>query len=526
MKVGTLPRGSARSYPEEIGLIFQDKRVTYFDFWEQVQNLGNQFLKMGLQLGDRVALLLENCLEYHYAYYAFPYVGGVTTPFNYFMSDDELVYCTNYSKPKFLIYQDKFEDQIKLFKQKNTTVEHYISTDTLQTLITDPVPPQKRPKFRKSATAFIIFTGGTTGYPKGVMISHNNIVSMIAMAGQTLVSTSQEFKESFVDEQVKSKMLTALPLFHGAGLFLAICSMFGGIPFITQNKFDILETLDTIQREKATFVAMVPTMLKRFMEHPELQNYDLSTLRTIIYGAAPITPSVLGHALKVFPNTDFTQVFGQTEASPVLTIMGALDHQKARTNSKLLASAGQPVPGVVIKIVDYEGNELPRGQVGEVVAQGDNIMQGYWELDDKTAQTLRDGWLHTGDLGYMDDEGYLFITGRGKDMIVSGGENIYPIEVEDAILSHPQVLECAVIGIPDDKWGEAVCAIVCLRKHVKEGDDVGEEDLIAHVKSKIAKYKAPKKVVFKRKLPKSPQGKILKRKLREPFWKDKERQVA
>ncbi|MHA1648694.1 MAG: class I adenylate-forming enzyme family protein, partial [Candidatus Helarchaeota archaeon] len=319
--------------------------------------------------------------------------------------------------------------------------------------------------------------------------------------------------------------LTALPLFHGAGLFLALCSMFGGITFITQKKFDVVDTLKTIEQEKVTFVAMVPTMLKRFIESPERAKYDLSSLRTIIYGAAPITPSVLGKALDTFPNTDFVQVFGQTEASPVLTIMSAIDHAKARTNRKLLASAGRALPGIELKIVDYEGNELPPGEVGEVIARGENIMQGYWDQPEKTAQTLRDGWLHTGDLGKLDEEGYLYITGRGKDMIVSGGENIYPIEVEDALLSHPAVLECAVIGIPDEQWGEAVCAIVCLRPKIKEGVDITEEDLIKYVKSKIAKYKAPKKVIFRRKLPKSPQGKILKRKLREPFWKGKERQV-
>ncbi|MHA1265452.1 MAG: class I adenylate-forming enzyme family protein [Candidatus Helarchaeota archaeon] len=525
MKVGTLPRGSARTYPDEFAHIFKDQRITFSQFWDQVQILGQNLLKLGLRLGDRVALLMRNCLEYHYCFYGIPLVGGVTTPFNYYMSNDELLYCVNYCKPRFLIYQPAFESQITLFQQKTNSVEHYISTTEFQELIHDPPPPQERPRFRKHATAFIIFTGGTTGYPKGVMLSHHNIISMIAMAGESLIQSSKVFKETFTDEKLKSKMLTALPLFHGAGLFLALCSMFAGITFITQEAFDVIETLQTIQKERVTYCAMVPTMLKRFIEHPDLTKYDLSSLRTIIYGAAPITPTILGKALDTFPNTDFTQVFGQTEASPVLTIMGAIDHLKARTNRKLLSSAGRALPGIELKIVDYDGNELPPGEVGEVIARGANIMQGYWNQPEKTAQTLRDGWLHTGDLGKLDEEGYLYITGRGKDMIVSGGENIYPIEVEDALLTHPAVQECAVIGIPDEQWGEAVCAVVCLRPHVKEGIDVCESDLIAHVKSKIAKYKAPKKVIFKRKLPKSPQGKILKRKLREPFWGKEQRQV-
>ncbi|NVM27954.1 MAG: AMP-binding protein [Candidatus Helarchaeota archaeon] len=437
-----------------------------------------------------------------------------------------MVYCVNYSKPRFLIYQPEFEELIQLFKQRNSTVEQYISTDQFQQLKREAPEPPQRAKFSKRSTAFILFTGGTTRYPKGVMLSHYNIGCMIAMAGQMLVQGTKEFRESFLDEDLKNKMLTALPLFHGAGLFLALCSMFGGITFITQKKFDAVETLKTIEEEKVTFCAMVPTTLKQFIEHPDLKKYDLSTLRTIIYGAAPTTPTILGKALKTFPNSDFVQDFGQTEASPVLTIMSALGHMEARTNRRLLASAGHTLPGIEVKVVDHEGNEVPRGEVGEIIARGDNIMQGYWEQPEKTVQTLRGGWLHTGDLGKMDEEDFIYITGRGKDMIVSGGENIYPIEVEDAILSHPSILECAVIGIPDEKWGEAVTSFVILRRGLKEGVDVTEEELIDHVKSKIANYKAPKKITFRRKLPKSPQGKILKRKLRKPFWKDQERQVA
>ncbi|HUY01020.1 MAG TPA: AMP-binding protein [Candidatus Deferrimicrobium sp.] len=525
MKVGHLPRGSARSYPDEIALVFEKKRVTFAKFWDEVNILSQNFQKLGLRPGDRVALLLQNCLEYHYAYYAFPLAGGITTPFNNFMSERELVYCLNYSKPRFLIYQPSFEDTIQLFKRESSNVQDYISTDQLQPLITEAPEPQPRVKFSKYSTALIIFTGGTTGLPKGVMLSHNNVITMIAMAGQMLVQGSKEFKESFLDEQIKSKMLTALPLFHGAGLFLALCSMFGGITFITQQKFSVIETLKIIEDEKVTFVALVPTMLKKFMESSHLKEYNISSLRSIIYGDAPITPTVLGNALNTFPQADFVQVFGQTEASPVLCIMGAIDHARARTNRDLLASCGRALPGIEVKVVDYEGTEVPFGELGEIIARGENIMQGYWEDPDKTAQTLRDGWLHTGDLGKMDKDGYIYITGRGKDMIVSGGENIYPIEVEDVLLTHPAVEECAAIGVPDDQWGEAVCAIVCLRPNVISGIDVTETELIDYVKARIAKYKAPKTILFRRKLPKSPQGKILKRKLREPFWKDKERQV-
>ncbi|NVM54006.1 MAG: AMP-binding protein [Candidatus Helarchaeota archaeon] len=525
MKVGNLPRGYARTRPDELAVIHEDTQITFSQFYENLKHIGQNFLNMGLKFGDRVGILTRNCPEILYSFYAFPNVGAITTPFNFSMSAKEILYCVKDCTPRFLIYQPEFEETIQLIKQNSSSVEHFIPTTQFQTIIHEtPDSPLKRLKFSKHSTAYILWTGGTTGFPKGVMISHYNILTMIAMAGEMLIRGTEKFKESLLTDTL-SKMLTALPLFHGAGLFISLCCMFGGITFITQGQFDVINTLKTIEKEKVSSLALVPTMLKRFIESPELPKYDLRTLETIIYGAAPITPTILGKALDIFPNADFIQVFGQTEASPVLCIMGALDHATARTNRKLLASCGRALSGIEIKVVDADCCEVACGEVGEIIARGNNIMQGYWQKPDKTAQTVRDGWLHTGDLGKMDEEGFIYITGRGKDLIISGGENIYPLEVEDALLSHPAVLECAVIGIPDENWGEAVTAFVILQPGVKEGLDVTEEELINHVKSRIASYKKPQNIYFKRKLPKSPQGKILKRKIREPFWKDKARQV-
>ncbi len=527
MKIGDLPRGAARTSPDEIAIIHEKTRVSFSEFYQNTKILAQNFLKLGIQPGDRVAVLTYNCPEILYSFYAVPLTGAITTPFNYAMSPREIQYCVNDCTPRVLIYQPAFKAIIQQLKQTGSSIKHYISTAEFQALLKEPPSTgQTAPHFSKAATCFIIWTGGTTGFPKGVMISHYNMISMIAMAGEMLVKGTDKFKESFGSEELTSKMLTALPLFHGAGLFLALCSMFGGITFITQEQFDIIPTLKTIEKEGATFLALVPTMLKRLIESPDLIKYDLRSLRTILYGAAPITPTTLGKALDTFPNVDFCQVFGQTESSPVLCIMGAIDHAKARTNRHLLAACGRALNGIEIKIVDpISGKEIPCGEVGEIIARGDNIMQGYWGKPEKTAEALRGGWLHTEDLGKIDEEGYIYITGRGKDMIVSGGENIYPIEVEDALQSHPAVLEAGVIGIPDDKWGEVVHAIVVLNKGYEPGKNVSEVDLIAHVKKQIASYKAPKSVAFTRSLPRSPQGKILKRVLREPYWKDKERQV-
>ena len=526
MKIGSLPRGAAQSRPDEFAVIHEDTRITFSEFYKNVNTLSQNFLKLGIQVGDRVAILAYNCPEILYSFYAFPLVGAITTPFNYAMSSSEIQYCVGDCSPRFLIYQPAFEDTIQKLKQDGLSVERYISTDEFNEMIQEPpATEQKSPHFSKDATAFIIWTGGTTGFPKGVMISHHNMISMIAMAGEMLVKGTDKFKESYLSEEIPSKMLTALPLFHGAGLFLGLCSMFGGISFLTQAQFEVVNTLKTIEKERVTFLALVPTMLKRFIESPELNQYDLSTLRTILYGAAPITPTTLGKALDTFPNVDFCQVFGQTEASPVLCIMDALDHAKARTDRSLLAACGRALKGIEIKIVDPNGKEVPCGEVGEIIARGDNIMQGYWGKPEKTAEAIRDGWLHTEDLGKMDEDGYIYITGRGKDMIISGGENIYPIEVEDALQSHPAVLEAGVIGIPDETWGELVHAVVVLNKGFEPGKNISASELIAHVKQQIASYKAPKSIAFARSLPKSPQGKILKRILREPFWKTTERQI-
>lgn len=526
MKIGDLPRGAARTLPTDLAIIHENTRITFSEFNQNMRNLSQYFLKLGIQPGDRVAALTYNCPAILYSFYAVPLIGGVITPFNYAMSPNEIQYCVNDCAPRVLIYQPAFEATIQHLKQNGSRIEHYISTAEFPALLKEPLSPElKAPHFSQETTAFIIWTGGTTGFPKGVMISHHNMIAMIAMAGEMLVKGTDKFKESFLSEKLASRMLTALPLFHAAGLFLSLCSMFGGITFITQEQFDIIPTFKIIEKEAATFLAVVPTMLKRIIESPELPKYDLSSLRTILYGAAPITPTTLGKALDTFPNLDFVQVFGQTEASPVLCIMDALDHAKARTNRKLLAACGRTLKGIEVKIVDPSGKEVPCGEVGEIIARGENIMQGYWGKPEKTAETIRDGWLHTEDLGKMDEDGYIYITGRGKDMIVSGGENIYPIEVEDALQSHPAVLEAGVIGIPNETWGEVVHAIVVLNKGYEPGKNVTEAELIAHVKKQIASYKAPKSVSFTRALPRSPQGKILKRVLREPYWKGKDREV-
>jgi len=289
--------------------------------------------------------------------------------------------------------------------------------------------------------------------------------------------------------------------------------------------------MNTLVGEKCIGFGLVPTMINLLINSKEIQEHKeyLKNIKIIVYGASPMSPSVLKKTIDMFPNADFFQYFGQTEFSPVMAVLDPETHEKALEpgNEYLLTATGRALIGTDIRIVDEKGKDVEYGVVGEIIARGDGTMIGYWKNVEKTNETIKDGWLYTGDMGRMDEDGFIYCMDRKKDMIISGGENIYTKEVEDALYSHPAVLECAVIGIPDDRWGEAVHAVIVLNKEkgYKKGVNITAEELIAHVKDEIAKYKAPKSIKFKRVLPKSAQQKILKKDLRAKFWEGKTRSV-
>jgi long-chain acyl-CoA synthetase len=324
-------------------------------------------------------------------------------------------------------------------------------------------------------------------------------------------------------------ILVALPFFHAAANIAVTSGVLKAYTIVVQDQFRTKEFMEALVKYKCIGFGLVPTMLNLLINSPELKEHEdyLPNVKMITYGASPMAPAVLRKVLETFPNAAFNQYFGQTEYSPVVAVLGPSDHQKALMPGKeyLLKSAGKALISTDVKIVDLDGNEVELGEIGEIIARGDGTMIGYWKNSEKTKETIKDGWLYTGDMGRMDEDGYLYCVDRRKDMIISGGENIYSKEVEDALYTHPAVLECAVIGIPDERWGEAVHAIVVLKKEYKKGVDVTEEELITHVKDQIARYKAPKSIKIKRSLPKSAQGKILKKDLRKKFWEGKERMV-
>jgi long-chain acyl-CoA synthetase len=282
-------------------------------------------------------------------------------------------------------------------------------------------------------------------------------------------------------------------------------------------------SLEAIERHRVTRMFLAPTMLNMVLNDPAFADFDLSSLRCIIYGASPMPEALVRQAMKALPEVKFVQSYGQTETSPILSILGPERHVLEGPLSGKLRSAGQPIPGVELRIFDKNDQPVSNGTVGEICARGENVMAGYWQLPELTEEALRGGWLHTGDGGYLDDDGFLFIVDRMKDMIVSGGENVYPAEVENALAMHPDVAECAVIGVPDEKWGERVHAIVCLR----EATVFDESQLIAHCRELIADFKCPRSIEFRdAPLPVSAAGKVLKTELRKPYWQGRGRQIS
>jgi len=357
----------------------------------------------------------------------------------------------------------------------------------------------------------LLYTGGTTGRAKGVMLSHRNLVMQA-------VSTAPALGDHRDDV-----ILHLMPMFHVAGTSTAIRATMIGCTNVFLPKFDPLLWLEVISRERVTRSAMAPTMLKAAIEHERFDDFDLSSLKRLLYGAAPITEVVLRAALQRLSHVDLYQGYGMTESTSALVFLAPQYHVLEGPEAKRLRSAGRIVPGIELRIVGPDGAELPTGEAGEICVKGDTVMLGYWNRPDETAKALVGGWLRTGDAGYLDEDGFLYIVDRVKDMIVSGGESVYSAEVENALARHPDVIECAVIGIPHPHWGEQVHAVVRLR----QGSTAAPTDLMTHCRDLIAGYKCPKTIDLRSDpLPLSAAGKILKTELRKPYWKDEKRAIA
>jgi acyl-CoA synthetase (AMP-forming)/AMP-acid ligase II len=480
---------------------------TYRELLDRVARLAGGLRSLGVVAGDRVAVLSPNTDRYIETLFAVPWAGGVVNPVNTRWNAAEIAYSIADSGTRVLIVDEAFSDVLpQLLSSAGSSLEAVVFAGAAE-------PPALTVPYDQLATAAepvddayrcgedllgIFYTGGTTGSPKGVMLTHANVMTA-ALGGLA--------SGHMLGHGRAVRALHVAPLFHLADFSLFnMTSIVGGTNVVVAG-FSCETVLDAIAQQKITDVLLVPTMLQMLVDFPGLQKFDLSSLRGIIYGAAPISPDLLSRALAAFPQAELTQGYGMTETAAGTSILGFDDHfHPVRRHS-----AGRATPVSEIVITDDNGAVLPTGTVGEIRVRGGQVMSGYWDNPLATAAAVRDGWMHTGDAGRLDDDGYVYIVDRIKDMIISGGENVYSSEVENALSQHPAVAACAVIGIPDERWGEAVHAVV-----VRATDaTVTAEELRAHTKSLIAGYKVPRSVAFIDALPLSGAGKVLKRSLRE-----------
>jgi acyl-CoA synthetase (AMP-forming)/AMP-acid ligase II len=493
--------------------------LDFATFTDRVARLATVLKQLGMASGDRVGMLSLNSHRFVEYFFGTWWGGGVINPVNIRWNPKEVAYSLDDCDTRILLVDDLFVPMVPALRQLSASLRTVVYCGEgavpegmvgYEALLAKAEPAEDAPHGTDELAA-IMYTGGTTGQPKGVMLTHG---SLCINALSTVAALPRDAQNAV--------SLVAAPMFHVAGCGASIQNLLRLMPMHVLPMFDELAVLQAVQSARITEMFMVPTMIKRVIEHPRFAEFDLSSLRLLFYGAAPIDAALLDQAMRAIPKAAFAQVYGMTELSPVVTALSPHCHQPGPDRDRLLRSAGTPVPIAEIRIVDGEDREVPPGQVGEIVARGPMVMKGYWNKPRETEAALRGGWMHTGDGGYMDDQGFVFVVDRMKDMIVSGGENVYSAEVENAIAQMPQVLMSAVIGVPDDKWGERVHAVIVRR----EGMALEAEAVIAHCREHIAGYKCPRSVEFRDALPLSAAGKLQKFQLREPFWAGRERRVG
>lgn len=518
MNVGNLLVKAAIRYPDNTVIVSQDARLTMKELLDRMYRLANALIGLGLKKGDRVAVLMNNCSQSVECFYGLTFSGLVLVPMNSRYSAQEHMYMLNDSEAKVVLVGEEHREVIASIMQQASSVTNVVCVtgEPLEGMLSYEAllakAPSENPGIEVDGGDMLSlrYTAGTTGHPKGTHHTHRGSITNI---------TGMLIDGNAIGE-ADSIALTG-PVTHVSGAMI-LPHLLRGAKVVILPGFDAVQLMETIQKEKITTTYLVPTMLVMLLSHPDLKKYDLSSIKTIRYGAAPIAPDVLKRAIEVFGNV-FIQGYGLTEALNNCTILNKSDHIVDGDEKKLkrLTSIGRETIVANVRIMDDQDQFLPTGEIGEIVIQSDQIMKGYWKNPEATTATIRNGWLHTRDVGYIDEDGYIYLVDRKGDMIISGGFNVYPREVEDVLYGHPAVLEAAVFGVPDDKWGEAVKAAVSL----KEGTSVTEGELIAFCGGHLAGYKKPKSVDFVDVLPKSAAGKILRRALREPYWQRKERNI-
>jgi acyl-CoA synthetase (AMP-forming)/AMP-acid ligase II len=503
--------------PDKPAIVFEGKRYTFSQLNERVNRLANGLLKLGIQKGERVAFIQVNCNQCVETYFAVAKMGAIYLPLNFRAKEKELAYMLNTAEATTIVIGERYVPMIKSIQPEVKSLKNLISIEQkhddmlyYEDIIKDNPADDVITEIDEDETTILMYTAGTTGFPKGVMLSHTSFSSYML-----------ENVTPADPEAIESNILT-VPLYHVAGIQAMMAAIYGGRTLVMERQFEPEEWMTLVETEKANRAMMVPTMLKQLLDHPNFKKHDLSSLKVITYGAAPMPLPVIRQALEEFPGVSFINAFGQTETASTITALGPEDHvltgspEEREKKLKRLASIGKPMSNVEMKVIDDDGNTLPAGEVGEILARGPRVMSGYWKDEEKTAKTIdKDGWVHTGDVGYVDDDGYYFLSGRSSDMIIRAGENISPEELENVIREHPKVEDVAVIGVPDETWGEEPRAVVIPKK----GEKPTEEEIMEWCRQGLASFKRPRSVIFVDDLPRNPMGKLIKREIREKYGK-------
>lgn len=497
-----------RLHGDELHLIYGQLRRTFRQFADRARRLADGLYQLGVRHQERVAILAMNCPEYLDVYGAAEVSGYIIAPVNFRLAPPEILYILNSAAPTALVFEQQYSAVIEQLRPQLPGVQTYICigdappawAQAFEAVLAAGAPEGPPISPQLSDIASLMYTSGTTGRPKGVMLTHEGMLALC---------------ESWAFElgaDVGDKILLSMPFFHiGARSQGGAVTLRGGT-LVMHRTFDPVAILQTVERESITQIHLAPTMVQAVLDVPDNERYDLSSLRTLNYAAAPMPLTLLTRAMRRF-GPIMINGYGQTEGAGTVLRKHYHRPQGSETDLKRLTSIGQPTLDAQVRIVDELDNELPAGAVGEICLRSAQNMLGYWNDSVATQRTLRGGWLHTGDMGYMDEDGFVYLVDRKKDMIISGGENIYSREVEEALLAHPALVDAAVIGVPDAYWGEAVKAVVV----VKAGTQVTAADVIAHCRGRIAGYKCPKSVEIVDVLPRLPSGKLNKVQLRETY---------
>jgi acyl-CoA synthetase (AMP-forming)/AMP-acid ligase II len=501
----------------DLDFAIQDQRhISYRQAAAEADRLANALVGAGLRAGDRVAVLAKNSIEYAVLYSAASKAEVVLLPLNYRLAPPEWTFILNDAEAKMLFVGREYLASIEMLRADLVTVCEFVCLDAEASGWTSagewtsrqPAASAERSE-NVNPDAVQMYTSGTTGKPKGAVLTHQGLISAAEGCAPWLAGEPAE------------RFLLALPMFHifGAAVTLTI-PLIQGTMFI-MPEFQPAAVIRALREEKIAVASLVPVMIQACANHPDASAGGFETLRCMVYGASPIAEATLRRAMDVF-QCEFLQAYGMTEIAPLSALLPA-DHRRAIAGQPgLLLSAGRAADEVELRIVDFHGQDVAPGTVGEIVARGASLMSGYWKRPEATDEALRGGWMHTGDMGYMDSEGYLYIQDRVKDMIVSGAENVYPREVEEVLAAMPALAAVAVIGVPDPRWGETVKAIVVLR----DGEHATEQEIIDFCRGKLGGYKLPRSVDFLDRLPCTATGKVLKRELREPYWRGRSGRVA